>query len=749
MGLILLPTVLRAAEPDLRGEISRQWAEWNGRFSSAVREPSLGVRYVPATSLPGKRGRYRSGRIELNQALAGEQRVSALRHELAHAYLDFACPRITDHAALLSEAFALHSTGEAVAGSFQGRIFPYSSSAREFVLRLAASDPGDSPPVQAALGKLLSLSEQRPGWEKYFQRVIADCGGRNFSLAKAVEGFRAQVRGHSAPEIPTSVDFLLVDGLSFETLAREGKPFEKRPTGSLLKPTFFGLVPDLLESRTAGDSPLWDCPTRRELGRLWTWEKALLKSCNGFFVGEDRERLSWAKWNEAMALLKVGPTPKTMEERIGLVPTIRLNLPEAVRVYAWLARTSPVVVDTLKRTAVEGTLSGLADSSWFSSRGIALKTGTVSDLRGVAAHAWIAAVGPREKGGDPAYYAVIRGTGLSTHDLLGKLKERLRANWKYPSRLTEVQILGLYPSVSLSVGCRSDGPLLEREAGGSYRLRPSGWLASEEMKEAHSYSCPGDAIRMKTPGGDRDYWGTLRITGKLEASTGELPKEARAARARQGSRFVLKTSERHYVVDTLLSEFPTGHAELMTALALVIRHNAHVPRHGDRPLCDTTHCQTFGRGQDVAAASRARIERIVDGIADKTLSVDPKEWLPFHLGGMDGWSTRRGEGEIRVGLNLREKLRQILKQSDGNFELVSDSGKTRLACETVRNQLKLLSCPDSVTAAGDGWVFRGRGEGHGMGLDLTLGNVRAGAGENHGAILGRFYPEVRVVASGG
>ncbi len=745
---MLLSIVPRAG--DAASALTPAWSEWNQRFSISVAEPKVDVREVAAVSLPGKRGRSQNGKIEINGALSPADKVSALRHEAAHAYLQARCPRVVAEAPLVSEAFALHVTGEAARFTYDGSAFPYASSARDYLVHLSIAKPADDSRSQAALSRVLASSEQRAGWESYFRSILGKCGESAFSLAHAGEQFRSLSGGSAAPDVPISLDFLLVDGLSNETLVREGRPDEKRPLGSLLKPTFFGSVPELMDSRPAENNALWDCGSRRKPGELWTWQKALLKSCNGFFLSRQPPSSSWERWNESMKALDIWPLPHTMGERIGLIPTITLNLPEIIRLYAWLQKTSPFVIETLKRTAVEGTLAGLPDSAWFVQRGISLKTGTVSDVRGVVSQAWIVAVGPRDEAGNAAYFAVLRSRGLSTHELLGKLKERLRASLKYPSRAVDVQVLGLLPSVTVALSCRSRVPLLQREENGRYRILKSGTtLSSNDLKTGESYRCLGDALRIKMPSGTRDYWGGLKVTAQLpESERGDLPKDPRAARARQGSRLVLTTSERHYVVDTMLSEFPNGHTELLRALALVVRHNARVPRHGARPLCDTTHCQIFGRGGDAPQSQRRKIEAIVDDTAPLSLSADTKTWLPFHFGGLDAWSTKLGESQIRVGLNVQEHIRQILKTDQETVELVSDSGRKKLPCEVVRNQLKLLSCPDSVSSTSEGWVFRGKGEGHGLGLDLTVANVRAGAGESHAAILEKSYPKLRVVAAG-
>jgi peptidoglycan hydrolase-like amidase len=44
--------------------------------------------------------------------------------------------------------------------------------------------------------------------------------------------------------------------------------------------------------------------------------------------------------------------------------------------------------------------------------------------------------------------------------------------------------------------------------------------------------------------------------------------------------------------------------------------------------------------------------------------------------------------------------------------------RRELPCESLRGPLKLPSCPTTVDAKGATFVFEGRGQGHGEGLDL-------------------------------
>jgi hypothetical protein len=222
-----------------------------------------------------------------------------------------------------------------------------------------------------------------------------------------------------------------------------------------------------------------------------------------------------------------------------------------------------------------------------------------------------------------------------------------------------------------------------------------------------------------------------------------LPPCPSARRARRGSRFVLATSERAYVTSSLLSELPEGHPELLAALSLVVRNNRLARRHGDRPPCDTTHCNLFGQDAKVSREARARARHAVAEAAGFEIAVPDggREWLPFSLGGSNEWRQVRTGAAIAEAFGLEREPARVVRATDGGYEIAA----LRLPCEILRNQLRLPSCPEEVVATDAGYAFRGKGEGHGAGLDLTAASAAAAAGADFRALLARAFPGVRIV----
>ncbi|HSB62809.1 MAG TPA: hypothetical protein VLJ18_01530, partial [Thermoanaerobaculia bacterium] len=206
------------------------------------------------------------------------------------------------------------------------------------------------------------------------------------------------------------------------------------------------------------------------------------------------------------------------------------------------------------------------------------------------------------------------------------------------------------------------------------------------------------------------------------------------------------TSERAYVTSSLLSELPEGHLELLAALSLVVRHNRLARRHGDRPPCDTTHCNLFGQDEKVSREARARARQAVAAAARFEIAAPEggREWLPFSLGGRKEWSEIRTRATVAEALGLGSEPTRLVRAADGAYEL---GPALRLRCEVLRNQLHLPSCPDEVVTTEAGFAFRGNGEGHGAGLDLTSASAAAAEGAGFRALLARAWPDLQIVPS--
>ncbi|HSB63563.1 MAG TPA: hypothetical protein VLJ18_05320, partial [Thermoanaerobaculia bacterium] len=532
--------------------------------------------------MPTDFGRSRNGRIELNRLLTQDAAGEVFSHELAHVFFEGRCAGLAKSAPILSEAFALFASGDAQRRAFEGTRFLYAASARDWLVAHAGEahgSRGDSRAAQEALARVLALPERSRAFEAYFAALLGSCGDETFAASGAVVTFLDVVRAEPEPA-PSRADFLLVDGLAGETLAEDGHPRARFPAGSLLKPSLVAAVPALMESRAARDAPEWRCPTRPKPGEIFTWQRALTLSCNGFFLDfAAASPNGFEAWEDEMRRLgpKLPDRATTTEERIGLEDGITLSPLDAVRVFTWLDRKTPFVVDALRGTPRSGTLAAAPEAGWFADRGIALKTGTVRDLASAPLHAWIVAVGPRDASGAPAFVAALHATGRATSSLLPDLKRRLVSGLTGLERAAEVQILALVPEAGVGLACDGGAPLLVR-AGGEWRLaKPQTALAQGTLESGATYSCPAAALTVTFADGRgatlrRRYFGALRVEAPPPAGApSSVPLRERSARARRGSRFVLATSERAYVTSSLLSELPEGHLELLAALSLVVR----------------------------------------------------------------------------------------------------------------------------------------------------------------------------------
>ncbi len=723
------------------------WTEWEARFRAKAERPPLTVGLVDVASLPRDLGRSRGGRIELNASQPREAADATFRHELAHVFVESRCPGLTKASPLLSEAFALHASGDAARRLASAAGLPTLASARDWLVLHAEDGRPDERAGSRALVRVLGRGGAE--WDAVFTDTLGTCRDAPFSTSGAIAAFVDEVRGAGDVPAVSRTDFLLLDGLSGETLAEDGRPRARFPTGSILKPSLVAAVPALLEPRLARDDASWRCPGPPRTGEPMAWQDALRRSCNGFFLDfAPPDATAFAAWEEMLRRLGLPEPPRTMEGRIGLIGDYRVSALDAVRLFAWLDRSAPHVVDALRGTAATGTLSAAPSAAWFAVRGIALKTGTVRDARSLPLHAWIVAVGPRNAAGTPSFVSALHATGRATSSLLPELRRRLEAAPTSLETPASVQILGLVPSGTVGVACEPGVPLATRGPEGEWSLgelgaaRPAGTLLA-----GASYACPASRLFVsRTNSGGaariRPYFGTLHVEAPPPAPPSSVPLREKSARARAGSWFVLQTSVLSYVTSSVLSESASSHAELQKALSLVVRNNRLAGRHGDRPPCDTTHCNLFGQDELVHPQARVHARAAVAAAASLEIASPAagRAWLPFFLGGTGRWTQTRSAEEIQAEIGLPLVPTRIADRGDGSLDVDAAGAATRVPCETLRNQLRLPSCPDRIQKSGDGFVFHGRGEGHGAGLDVTAANAAAAEGADFRALLERAYP---------
>ena len=267
-------------------------------------------------------------------------------------------------------------------------------------------------------------------------------------------------------------------------------------------------------------------------------------------------------------------------------------------------------------------------------------------------------------------------------------------------------------------------------------LNGSRWV--NEVHYGSSYSCAAGPIYIsgkKFP--RRPYYGAIYYGERKMDKNKIEPRKEKMERIRKGSGLILTTSEIEYVTGTVMSEFPDGNLETIQALSLIVRENLRRgKRHGDDPICDTTHCQVYGMDH----FSSQRFSRILSAVS-KTFSESlpiSLNWFPFFLGGSNQWHQSFSSSIIEGRLGVRNLT--ALEKKAGNIEIVQKGGGLHFfSCEDFRNRLHLLSCPSKIEMKGSDWVFSGTGEGHNLGMDLELADAMAGQGAKHGEILQRFY----------
>lgn len=745
------------------------WAAWEARFSVAVPRPAIRVGVGDVAEMPRTLGRTRGGRIELNRLLPREGATDVLRHETAHVFLEAACPSVAAGTPLLSEAFALFATGDAERRAFQdasagsGPLGP--AEARRWLLTRGASAQGHEPAAQKALALALAEPRRREAWEGFFKRLVTTCGSESFAASAEEIAFFALVKSDGAPPPPARVDFVLVDGFSHDELASEGKPDERAPPGSILKPLLVATVPELMDERLSRAAPPWACPDPPRAGESWTWRRALVRSCNGFFLDfEPSTPDAFDEWRATLERFGRTDPPTTMPGRIGLDPSFTLSPREAVRLYAWIARRAPFVIEALTKTPVEGTLASAPDAAWFAERGIALKTGTLRDASSKPLHGWIVAVGAPDESGAPAFLAALHATAVAPAALLPELRRRLEAADVASNVVARVQILGLAPFTTIGLACPLNVQLLVRDPAGTWTLRPAGErVLSGALETGSTYACAAAPLlvsftdskgRPKT----RPYAGTLQVEEPRPPEPAEalssVPLRAKSVKARRGSRLVLTTSERSYLESSLLSEFPNGHIETLKALTLVMRHQLKANRHPGRPLCDTTHCHLYGQEEGVTPANRRTARAAVAAVrdvelvdldppADSTGTASERPWLTFWVGGRSLWKTTRTAAATREVLGLSANPSGIQVVPGAVIVAIPGFAHLRIPCELFRNQLRLPSCPTRVTTSLTRFAFEGLGDGHGAGLDLGATEAASAAALGYDDILLQLSPRAR------
>ncbi len=686
-------------------ELTTAWAELAALYRKhGGQDPAGGRRFlrvvVAEDFSAAQAGESHPGRIRLlplARSRDAEQWRLALRHEIAHQFLWQVCPAGAGDA-LFHEALALWTSGELsrwAAGAYL--------SLPEARKRLSGNPRLDRPAARRALARVLANLTSRDG---ELPAALA------WPLRRCADGARWQPLTVSAL-VDAAFGKLaevtvVLDRHSGALVEQRGPVNLAMPYGSLLKP--FALAGQSEAPQLPVDPARAEWLCGEELPDPLDGATALLRSCNGYFLDWASQRPEVAQLGSYGALLQglgLARPPADMRETIGIRPTLRLSPLALAQAYRLLAAARPDLIALLQRNPVEGTLSGLAASPRL--EGVAVKTGTVRDAQSTPRIGWLAAV-------DRDLVVVMARPGRAPRRFAGELVKTLEAlRTRQQHRAVAVQVLGLVPAEHVEARCEGLGVTASRYGP---IVHPRRLLPLLALTAAGRALCLGAPWQLRFPDlgpTQRAYAGTFAFSPppRYRAPPGQqVPRRARLAR--QGSSFVFTGSRGGYVAGVLRSEDAAAGGEARIALAQVIAHNVEQPRHPGRAICDTTHCQVF---QGTAP---------VDPLLERALGSPPlpwSGWLPFSRGGDESWEQARSRAEVaellgRGFASLRFdglRLRYLRSIDDG--EAIYDEA-TELPCELLRNRLKLPACPQRAVERGEQVVFSGRGEGHGLGLQV-------------------------------
>ncbi|RKG88298.1 SpoIID/LytB domain-containing protein [Corallococcus terminator] len=728
-------------EADLRKEAQAAWTAVETQYAAQAgglptRAPAT-VTLQKGLALPPERNAQgRPGVVELRQNTPGEldaKSRTALRHELAHQLLWWACPASSEDR-LFHEAFALTVSGELPAW----REAPYQSLSR------AAKEVANAPQVDTSRARraLARILGEHTGFPAALTRRLRQChDGTRWASPLTVEEL-ADV-AVLAPEAATVV----VSRHSGEVLFAEGDVRRAVPYGSTLKPFLYAagagatgassdtVSPPLLAPRPGVQE--WACgaglPAKVD-ARL-----ALLRSCNGYFLDWEatgRAPRAFGRWGPVLSAVGLTGLPSDMTEAIGLRSAHGLSPWGMAQAYRLLAEARPDVLALLTGNVEEGTLSGLSTSKAL--KGVATKTGTVRDAASRPQFGWIAAV-------DADLVVVAVRPGKMPRHFADEIPALLARVRKQTAGLeaARVQVLGLLSSASVEARCAGAGFALE---DGAPRPVSTDFSRMDALTAKGPAVCLGSPWRVRFPDGPdggRDYAGVFSWSAPppYRPPPG-VPTTPSALKARRGSDFVFRTTRVQYTAGVIAAEDVTLQGEARIALARVVAHNERhaTTRHPGRAVCDTTHCQAF-RGTVRMRPEESR------ALQFPALKWDA--WLTFSQGGDTPWRESRPRAQVESLLGTRlvslrfEAGRVRYLRTDGEAGAPYEEARS-LPCDTLRAGLKLPSCPQRASFDGLQVLFEGQGRGHGEGLDVEA--AKAASGLSSDVLLERAYGALPVTS---
>lgn len=741
--LFSLPLLASARRPDLNFQgpwptaVDRRLFESELRilenierdFRNSPQYPTrLVLKLVEPWVINNEAGRSSNSEILLNQKLPVEKMLKTFRHELAHVYLNNLCSPMRPHSQLLQESFALLRSGDYLDQLERDKKFPTAVLAVNYLRAQNFLQKPRDRFYQTALSRLLSFESTRIALNRRFEFLFQSgeiCHRPPQKLEKDIWETLSQ---EADSVLRGPLQYLIMDRLSGEILASKGQLDFPIKASSILKPILLHVFPPLMQSRLSRNEITWACPNlaARSSPRVFTWQEALGYSCNGFFLDAGRDlKPEWKKWEDFLvsfgisrSRIKVG----SANEAIGLSEKVEMTLSEVASVYREISNVNPQLIDALGGSLSFGTLSQQKESQYFLSQDARLKSGTSRTPQGVPSRGWIA-------GRIKDFIVVATATGYGGLEILEPLKKVFTKWESVKSRTARIQILSLVPESKITMSCQNSIPLKNGVAHASIKFN--------ELKASDRVRCLAGPIILAFPKSNgqvmkRNYWGEIQYSPTKSLAFRENGVTEKQARARRGSNLILETSERGYVARSLASEMAGGRTETLKALAFVIRQNLSSGRHSERPICDNTHCQVFDTADWANEKKLEKYYRAYDAISEEEIQVG--KFLNFSAGGHEPWVRHLPVLEVA----------RVLSISNQDFKLEIKKGSPIIdsrpvLCERLRSDLKLLACPEKIQRDGQDFIFSGRGEGHGLGLDLAKADQWAAQGLSYRHILDRFF----------
>lgn len=646
------------------------------------------VRVFPSLTADGFSGNHaggwRPGNIYLRQQPRGELSAAVyLRHELFHEASHRSCGGRMP--AWAEEAAAMH---------FSGELAGLDSSAWPDATELLA--------LQSHIGQgaeLNSLDRATLG------RLVGNAGWPNQPCAAPAK--LSQLLGEPFPSNGDSA-YLLMSLSSGRILESGGDQISRSPPGSLLKIPYAAALSEANPEVLARELALSD--TDRLLRRR-------------DYFAEERYRLLLSPIKQQTLPTQLAAADQQawrayLGERTPAGDyALQASLPELALAMRAALLAKPDYFRGLSRngTLPGSTLAGQheADKKLLTQMQALAKTGTASTETGQPLVGHLMLAWPATH---PVFLALFRQRGVNGATVMNKAS-RLLKSWQHthPTRFATVKVSLLTATDRGSWDARAECPELSGEHG-------------------HFTIC-GQFQIVSSARGSRSV---RRVSGILR-------------QAREHGPAILETDVDSYVEGVLAAEAQNLSGSARQAMRAVIAwngsHGSH--RHGDsQSLCDTTHCMVFlGESADKNPLGTSRIDLELLELLDKLAIKSGLNWLPFANGGDQRWQRQVANDELRhlfAENQILEIRRERRKDGELFIRLFYSGNEEVIGCEIFRNTLKLPSCPDSITAAGDQrWEFQGMGAGHGLGLSILRAKALAEGGRTAEQILRDAYGQSR------